>query len=69
MGYQPTMPTAFEQQIRKHGLDPRTCVTSKELRQWCERNRNRRYVPEWLLERWGISVDPNVSIERRPFVA
>jgi hypothetical protein len=24
---------------------------------WCERNRNRVYVPEWLLEEWGIAVD------------
>ena len=25
-----------------------------ELKRWCEHNRNRVYVPEWLLEAWGI---------------
>jgi len=24
-------------------------------------NRNRLYVPEWLLEEWGITVDPPFS--------
>jgi len=24
------------------------------LRNWCERNKNRCYIPEWLLEEWGI---------------
>jgi hypothetical protein len=25
-----------------------------QLGRWCERNRNRVYVPEWLLEAWGM---------------
>jgi hypothetical protein len=28
-----------------------------ELRRWCARNRNRVYVPEWLLEAWGMQVE------------
>jgi hypothetical protein len=32
-------------------------ASSRELRLWCERNRNRVYVPEWLLQEWGIAVD------------
>ncbi len=31
------------------------------LRNWCERNKNRCYIPEWLLEEWGIAVEPYVS--------
>jgi hypothetical protein len=31
--------------------------SSKELRVWCERNKNHLYVPEWLLKEWGITVD------------
>ena len=27
----------------------------------CEHNRNRYYVPEWLLEEWSITVDPTFS--------
>jgi hypothetical protein len=36
-------------------------ASSIELRNWCEHNRNRYYVPEWLLEEWSISVDPTFS--------
>jgi hypothetical protein len=32
-------------------------VNSVELRRWCEHNKNRCYIPEWLLEEWGISVE------------
>jgi hypothetical protein len=48
-GSQPTMPTAFESQIRRLGLNEQTCVASKELREWCERNKDLCYIPEWLL--------------------
>jgi hypothetical protein len=32
-------------------------TSSRELRIWCHQNRNRVYVPEWLLKEWGIMVD------------
>jgi hypothetical protein len=54
-------PTAFDEQARKLGLNEQNCVASEELRRWCERNKDRCYIPEWLLKRWQISVDPNVS--------
>jgi len=57
----PRLPTAFEEQIQSLGLNEQNCVASDELRHWCERNKDRCYIPEWLLKRWGISVDPNVS--------
>jgi hypothetical protein len=63
MGHQPGIATAFEQQVRKLGLDPHTWAGSKELRRWCERNKNRCYIPEWLLERWGIAVEPDSTME------
>jgi len=69
MGYQPALATAFEEQVRKLGLNLQTCAESKELRLWCERNKNRCYIPEWLLEQWNLSVDPDDGIERRAFVA
>ena len=58
---QARLPTAFEEQVQKLGLNAHTCETSEELKQWCERNKDRCYIPEWLLKRWGMSVDPNVS--------
>jgi hypothetical protein len=52
----PHIATQFENEVRRLGLTKDTCVASVELRSWCERNRNQRYVPEWLLEIWGIEV-------------
>jgi hypothetical protein len=63
----PTLPaphagaTEFEKQVRKLGLTEQTCATSEDLRRWCERNKDRCYIPEWLLKQWRIAVDPNVS--------
>jgi hypothetical protein len=60
-----TLATAFEQQVRKLGLNERNCVASKELRKWCERNKDRCYIPEWLLREWKLQVDPHVGINNR----
>jgi hypothetical protein len=57
----PDVATAFEVQVQKLGLTEHTYVTSEELRQWCQRNKDRYYIPESLLKLWGIPVDPNVS--------
>lgn len=53
-----TAATEFEVQVRQLRLTKETCAGSAELHTWCERNRNRCYIPEWLLEKWGIPVDP-----------
>jgi hypothetical protein len=57
----PAVPTAFEEQVRKLGLNEQTCVTSEKLRQGGQSNKDRCYIPERLLKQWGISVDPNVT--------
>ena len=57
----PAVATAFEVQVRRLGLTRQTCAGSRELRGWCERNKNRCYIPEWLLEEWEIAVDPYFS--------
>jgi hypothetical protein len=59
MAYLSALPTAFEQQVRKLGLDERTCVASRALRLWCEEHKDRCYIPEWLLARWRMTVDLN----------
>lgn len=53
--------TEFEMQVRQLRLTEETYVLSAELYSWCERNKNRFYVPEWLLDAWAIPVDPNLS--------
>jgi hypothetical protein len=58
---QPAVPTGFEEQVLKLGLNEQTCEASRELKQWCERNKDRCYIPEWLLKRWGMLVDSDLS--------
>src|ERR1700736_6601594 len=41
--------TEFELRARHLQLTPEMYASSRELRTWCERNRNRVYIPEWLL--------------------
>ena len=55
----PALATEFELQVRHLNLTPEMYGESRELRVWCVRNRNRVYVPEWLLKEWGITVDLN----------
>jgi hypothetical protein len=57
----PAVLTEFEKQVRRLGLTRETCAGSRELRHWCECNKNRCYIPEWLLEEWEIAVDPYFS--------
>jgi hypothetical protein len=55
----PRVASEFENQVRQLGLTQQMYTTSYPLRRWCERNPNRCYIPEWLLEVWGIPVDPD----------
>ena len=59
--FPPAAATEFEMRVRQLGLTKQTCADSTELRIWCEHNRNRCYVPEWLLGVWGIQVNLNSS--------
>jgi len=53
----PNGPSAFEQYVRQLGLSEASYSSSRELREWCRENRNRCYIPEWLLKHWRISSD------------
>ena len=53
----PAMPSEFEVFVKQLRLTPEKYASSQALKEWCRRNRNRCYVPEWLLEEWGIAVD------------
>ena len=59
----PVVATEFEMQVKRIGLTKSQYFGSAELKRWCERNRNRVYVPEWLLEAWRMPVDaPSIGI-------
>ena len=53
--------TDFETQAAQLGLTPENYASSVQLRRWCEQNRNRCYIPEWLLEAWKISVNQDLG--------
>ena len=53
--------TEFEMQARQLQLTAEQYIVSAELREWCKENRNRCYIPEWLLKAWNISVDADLS--------
>ena len=57
----PAAPTTFEIEVRRLHLTAEQYVVSAELRRWCEENRNRCYIPEWLLDAWDIRVDADLS--------
>ena len=61
----PSIPTQFELQAKRLGLTKQTYATSARLRAWCEDNKNRYYIPEWLLKEWEITVDPFGCIDFR----
>jgi hypothetical protein len=61
--FAPALPTEFELRVRQLRLTGEMYTSSAELHRWCERNRNRRYVPEWLLQEWDITVDPNITAD------
>lgn len=51
----PAKLTEFEQLAAD--IPPDRWVRSTKLRKFARRNYNRRYVPENLLEAWGLTVD------------
>jgi len=60
------LPTEFEMRVRQLQLTAEMYTSSAELRIWCEQNRNRLYVPEWLLKEWSITVDAALSGVTQP---
>ena len=56
----PALPTEFEIQVGQLRLTPETYVYWAELHDRCEQNRNRVYIPEWLLKVWHITVDSDL---------
>lgn len=52
---EPAKPTAFEFLVARQGIanHPELWEDSAAVKMWVKRNRSTRYVPEFLLERWG----------------
>ena len=54
--------TEFEAEAARLGLTKDDYVASAALKRWCNHNRNRVYIPEWLLDKWDMEVDSNSGI-------
>ena len=57
----PHIVTEFEIQARQLKLHKHDYAASPQLRTWCLQNKDRRYVPEWLLDAWQMTVDVHYS--------
>jgi hypothetical protein len=55
--FQPAGICEFEMYTQELRLSEHEYAGSPELRKWCEEHKNRSYIPEWLLKRWGMDVD------------
>jgi len=53
----PALLTEFDIEVARLRLKRQDYVASMPLKRWCDRNRNRVYVPEWLLVEWGMKVE------------
>ena len=60
----PHIVTEFEVQVRRLSLQKHDYTASPQLRDWCLQNKDRRYVPEWLLEAWKMTVDVDYNYVR-----
>jgi hypothetical protein len=54
------VPTEFELRTRSLSLREDQYANSDLLRAWCKQNKNRCYVPEWLLKKWDMLVETNL---------
>jgi hypothetical protein len=52
----PALPTEFELWVKELQLTAEMHTSSVALHAWCEQNRNRHNIPEWLLAEWCITV-------------
>jgi hypothetical protein len=57
----PAVATEFELRAEQLQLTPEMYTSSYELRAWCQHNKNRIYIPEWLLAEWRLTVDATFS--------
>lgn len=57
----PEYATEFERVAAEIGVSEQYYEFSDPLRLWVRRHKNSRYVPEWLLDKWGMEVLCNIG--------
>jgi hypothetical protein len=46
--------SSFEEAVKELKLPPDQYVHSERLREWAQRNKNSKFIPESLLKAWGF---------------
>jgi hypothetical protein len=52
----PHTPTSFEEVVRRLKLSEKEYRSSIPLKEWAQKHKDRKYVPQDLLEAWGIEA-------------
>ena len=52
----PNTPTSFEEMVRRLKLTEKDYRSSLQLREWVEKHKDSKYVPQDLLEAWEIEA-------------
>jgi hypothetical protein len=52
----PNAPTSFEEMVRGLKLSEKEYGSSIQLREWAQKHKDSKYVPQELLEAWGIEA-------------
>jgi hypothetical protein len=53
----PNTPTSFEEMVRRLKLSEKEYRSSIPLKEWAQKHKDSKYVPQDLLEAWGIEVN------------
>ena len=56
-GDTPVTTTSFEEMVGRLKLSEKEYQSSIPLRQWAQKHKDSKYVPQDLLEAWGIEVE------------
>jgi hypothetical protein len=50
-------PTSFDEMVRRLKLSEKEYRSSIPLKKWAQKNKDSKYVPQELLEAWGVEVN------------
>jgi hypothetical protein len=53
----PNTPTSFDEMVRRLKLSEQEYLSSIPLKKWAQQNKDSKYVPQELLEAWGLEVN------------
>jgi hypothetical protein len=53
----PNAPTSFEEMVRRLKLSEKEYLNSIPLKEWAKKHKDSKYVPQDLLEAWGIEAN------------